>query len=115
MTDLNGTDAGRDHAVTYTEDTAGVFVATSNASLDNQAVNIKTITLALNTAPDAAAEKLFISDALVTFLSGRGMTIADNNSYEQWVEDGKLETCSWRCAQCSTSTARKTRTRSTAK
>ncbi len=81
VADLNGTDAGRDHAVTFTEDGAAVAVAASNASLDNQAVNIKTVTLALRAAPDHAAERLFVSDTLVTTLAGLGITVQGNSSH----------------------------------
>ncbi|MDY0073735.1 MAG: cadherin domain-containing protein [Thauera sp.] len=81
VADLNGTADGRDHAVTFTEDSAGVAVAASNASLDNQAVNIKTVTLALRAAPDHAAERLFVSDTLVTTLTGLGITVQGNSSH----------------------------------
>ena len=72
VVDLNGTDSGRDFAVTYTEDGPGVAIAASTASLDNQAVNLKTVTLTLSGGVDAA-EKLFIDNS--TTLSGLGMTM----------------------------------------
>ena len=81
VVDLNGAGAGRDNTATYTEDTAGVAVATSTASLDNQAVNIKTVALALSPTPDGVAEKLFVSAALVTFLGSRGITVQTNETH----------------------------------
>lgn len=81
VTDLNGSADGRDNAVTFTEDTAGVAIAASTASLDNQAVNIKTVTLVLSPTPDGSSEKLFVSGQLVTFLASRGITVQNNDSH----------------------------------
>ncbi|MDD2882649.1 MAG: cadherin-like domain-containing protein [Rhodoferax sp.] len=81
VADLNGSATGRDHTATFTEDTPGVAVAVSTASLDNQAVNIKTVTLALSPVPDGSAEKLFIGTDLVTFLTNRGITVQSNDSH----------------------------------
>ncbi|MDD3019157.1 MAG: cadherin-like domain-containing protein [Comamonas sp.] len=80
VVDLNGSATGRDHSATYTEDSPGVAVAAPTASLDNQAVNIKTVKLELGTAPDTTAEKLFVSTDLVTLLNGRGITVTGNDS-----------------------------------
>jgi hypothetical protein len=73
VVDLNGSGTGRDHAATYTEDETGVAVATPDASLDNQSINIKTVVLTLNNHPDGATEKLWVNSTDI--ISGLGLTM----------------------------------------
>jgi hypothetical protein len=84
--DLSGVlTAGRDHTVSFTEGQAtGTPIAASSASLDNQAVFIKSIVVTLSNPTDkvsssdaaATAEKLILDPAYVTPLLGRGITFA---------------------------------------
>ncbi len=66
VVDLNGgTAAGRDHAVSYTEGSAGVAIAAANASIEDQDGNIQTVTVRLVNPLDGADEGLFITPARV--------------------------------------------------
>ncbi|MCC2958935.1 VCBS domain-containing protein [Massilia sp. IC2-278] len=79
--DMNGDGLeGRDHSVTYTEGQSGVALATSDASITDQDGNIASVVVTLTNPQNGAAEKLFISDALVAQLAVFGVTVSGNNS-----------------------------------
>ena len=79
--DMNGERLdGRDHSVTYTEGQSGVALATSDASITDQDGNIASVVVTLTNPQNGAAEKLFISDALVAQLAVFGVTVSGNNS-----------------------------------
>ena len=79
--DMNGEGLeGRDHSVTYTEGQSGVALATSDASITDQDGNIASVVVTLTNPQNGAAEKLFISDALVAQLAVFGVTVSGNNS-----------------------------------
>ena len=79
--DMNGEGLeGRDHSVTYTEGQSGVALATSDASITDQDGNIASVVATLTNPQNGAAEKLFISDALVAQLALFGVTVSGNNS-----------------------------------
>lgn len=78
--DMNGTGAGRDHAVTFTEGQAGVRIATADASITDQDGNIHEVVVTLANPLDGAAEHLFIAPALVSQLNALGITVAGNGT-----------------------------------
>ncbi|PXW94007.1 uncharacterized protein DUF4347 [Sphaerotilus hippei] len=80
VADLNGEDDGRDHAVTYTEDTASVAITASDASLTDQDGNIASVTITLTNRLDGADERLYVDPAQITAFAGIGITISGNNS-----------------------------------
>jgi VCBS repeat-containing protein len=82
VVDMNGdATAGRNHAVTFTERSAGVAIATSDASIVDQDGNIKQVVVTLTNPLDQSHEKLSISGALVTQLTNAGITIAGNDTH----------------------------------
>lgn len=79
--DMNGEGLeGRDHSVVYTEGQSGVALATSDASITDQDGNIASVVVTLTNPQNGSAEKLFISDALVSQLAIFGVTVTGNNS-----------------------------------
>ncbi|MCC9000981.1 MAG: DUF4347 domain-containing protein, partial [Candidatus Contendobacter sp.] len=94
--DMNGSVDGANYAATYTEGQTGTYVAASNASITNQGgTAIKTVTLTLSNPLDGVAgadEKLFVSASMVTFLTGRGITVSGNNTHALTLSASNLGT-----------------------
>lgn len=84
VVDMNGgVAAGRDHAVTFTEDSAGVAIAAANASIEDQDGNIKQVTVTLTNPQDGADEGFFIAPDKLLQIAARGITVtfgADDQS-----------------------------------
>jgi VCBS repeat-containing protein len=82
VVDMNGdTAAGRNASVVFKEDSPGVAIAASDASIVDQDGNIASVTVTLTNPVDGVAEKLFISSSLVTQLASVGITVSGNNSH----------------------------------
>ncbi len=80
--DLNGEiAAGRHHAVSYTEHSPGVAIATPDASIVDQDGNIAQVTVTITNPLDGGLERLFVSSALVTQLGLVGITVTGNDSH----------------------------------
>ncbi len=78
VVDMDGTaTASRDYATSYTEGAQPIAIATSTASIDNQAIAIKVFTVTLDNPLDGAAgasEELSISASMAATLLTKGIT-----------------------------------------
>ncbi|WP_079437358.1 DUF4347 domain-containing protein [Zoogloea sp. LCSB751] len=78
VVDMDGTaSSSRDYTTSYTEDAQPVSIATSTASIDNQAINIKTFTVTLTNPLDGTngnSEELSISASMIQTLAAKGIT-----------------------------------------
>ncbi|MFP4295932.1 MAG: cadherin-like domain-containing protein [Halothiobacillaceae bacterium] len=82
VVDVGGEESeGNDHAVTYTEQETGVAIAASTASLDNQSINIKTMTIDLTNATEDTDESLTIAADVETLLKDKGISVAGKGTH----------------------------------
>ncbi|NDW34601.1 DUF4347 domain-containing protein [Yangia sp. PrR007] len=81
--DLNGAEAGTDHVISYNEQSPSVAIATSDAQILDQDGLTQTLTVTLQDTPDndgeTMLEYLTVSSTVLSWLSARGITIADTD------------------------------------
>ena len=73
--DVNGTDAGRNYAVTYTENDGAVLVTDDQAEITDQNGFIKSLTATLQNDLDGGYETLSVSANDIALIESLGMTV----------------------------------------